>query len=116
MHVPDGFIDIPTSIGGYAVATGAIAVSLRGARRELNERTAPLAGLVAVFVFAAQLMNFPVAGGTSGHLLGAVLAAVPVADPDAVGVLGRLWAGSFSIVVYGTFAAAGAALMGERIR
>ena len=78
MHVPDGFIDIPTSIGGYAVAAGAIAVSLRGARRELDERTAPLAGLVAVFVFAVQMMNFPVAAGTSGHLLGAVLAAVLV--------------------------------------
>lgn len=76
MHVPDGFIDIPTSVGGFVVAAGAIAVSLRGARRELDERAAPLAGLVAVFVFAAQMMNFPVAAGTSGHLLGAVLAAV----------------------------------------
>lgn len=78
MHVPDGFIDLPTSIGGYAVAAGAIAVSLRGARRELDERAAPLAGLVAVFVFAAQMMNFPVASGTSGHLVGSVLAAVLV--------------------------------------
>ena len=78
MHVPDGFNDLPVSIGAAVVAAGAVAVSLRGARRELDERSAPLAGLVAVFVFAAQLMNFPVAGGTSGHLLGAVLAAVLV--------------------------------------
>jgi cobalt/nickel transport system permease protein len=78
MHVPDGFIDLPASIGGYALAAGAIAVSLRGARRELDERAAPLAGLVAVFVFSAQMMNFPVASGTSGHLLGATLAAVLV--------------------------------------
>lgn len=78
MHVPDGFIDIPVSIGAAAVAAGAVAVSLRGARRELDERTAPLAGLVAAFVFAVQMLNFPVAAGTSGHLLGAVLAAVLV--------------------------------------
>jgi cobalt/nickel transport system permease protein len=78
VHVPDGFIDIPTSIGGYAVAAGAVAVGLRGARRELDERAAPMAGLAAVFIFATQMMNFPVAAGTSGHLLGATLAAVLV--------------------------------------
>ena len=48
----------------------------RGARRELDEKTAPLAGLVAAFIFAVQMLNFPVAGGTSGHFLGATLAAV----------------------------------------
>lgn len=84
MHVPDGFIDLPTSAGAAVIAAGAVAVSLRGARRELDERMAPLAGLVAVFVFAAQLMNFPVASGTSGHLLGAVLAAVLVGPFTAV--------------------------------
>lgn len=78
MHVPDGFIDVPVSIGAGVVAAGAVAISLRGARRELDERAAPLAGLVAAFVFAVQMLNFPVAGGTSGHLLGAVLAAVLV--------------------------------------
>ncbi|MEV6115707.1 energy-coupling factor ABC transporter permease [Streptomyces sp. NPDC052109] len=56
----------------------ALAVSLRGARRELDERTAPLAGLVAAFIFAAQMLNFPVAAGTSGHLLGGALAAILV--------------------------------------
>lgn len=60
------------------VAAGAIAVSLRGARRELDERTAPLAGLVAAFIFAVQMLNFPVAAGTSGHLLGGALAAILV--------------------------------------
>jgi cobalt/nickel transport system permease protein len=78
MHVPDGFIDIPTSVGAGLVAAGAIAVSLRGASRELDDRTAPLAGLVAAYVFAVQMINFPVAGGTSGHLLGGMLAAVLV--------------------------------------
>ncbi|GAA5105437.1 hypothetical protein GCM10023339_01310 [Alloalcanivorax gelatiniphagus] len=78
MHVPDGFLDAPTSLVTAAVATAAIAVALRGARRELDDRIAPLAGLVATFVFATQMINFPVAGGTSGHLMGGALAAVLV--------------------------------------
>ncbi|MFJ9023662.1 energy-coupling factor ABC transporter permease [Streptomyces sp. NPDC102259] len=78
MHVPDGFINAPTSAVTGVVAAGAIAVSLRGARRELDDRTAPLAGLVAAFIFAVQMLNFPVAAGTSGHLLGGALAAILV--------------------------------------
>ncbi|MDN3023164.1 energy-coupling factor ABC transporter permease [Streptomyces sp. S.PB5] len=78
MHVPDGFIDAPTSAAAGVVAAAAVAVSLRGARRELDERTAPLAGLVAAFIFAVQMLNFPVAAGTSGHLLGGALAAILV--------------------------------------
>ncbi|MCY0927280.1 energy-coupling factor ABC transporter permease [Streptomyces sp. H27-H1] len=78
MHVPDGFIDAPVSLAAGVVAAGAVAVSLRGARRELDERTAPLAGLVAAFIFAVQMLNFPVAAGTSGHLLGGALAAILV--------------------------------------
>ena len=78
MHVPDGFLDGPTSIATAGIATVAVAAALRGARRELDDRTAPLAGLVAVFVFAAQMINFPVGAGTSGHLMGGVLAAVLV--------------------------------------
>ncbi|MFF8992295.1 energy-coupling factor ABC transporter permease [Streptomyces sp. NPDC014983] len=78
MHVPDGFIDAPASAVTGVVAAGALAVSLRGARRELDERTAPLAGLVAAFIFAVQMLNFPVAAGTSGHLLGGALAAILV--------------------------------------
>ena len=78
MHVPDGFLDAPTSIVTGVVAAGGIAVALRGARRELDDRTAPMAGLVATFVFAGQMMNFPVGAGTSGHLLGGAMAAVLV--------------------------------------
>ncbi len=76
MHVPDGFLDAPTSLATAGVSAVAIGLSLRGARRELDERTVPLAGLVAVFVFAAQMINFPVGAGTSGHLMGGALAAV----------------------------------------
>lgn len=78
MHVPDGFIDAPVSIAAGAVAAAGVAVCLRGARRELDDRTAPMAGLVAAFVFAVQMLNFPVAAGTSGHLLGGALAAILV--------------------------------------
>lgn len=78
MHIPDGFIDAPVSIAAAAVAVGGIAVCLRGARRTLDEASAPLAGLVAVFVFAAQMLNFPVGAGTSGHLIGGALAAILV--------------------------------------
>ncbi|THA85503.1 energy-coupling factor ABC transporter permease [Streptomyces sp. A0592] len=78
MHVPDGFINAPVSVAAGVAAAAAVAVSLRGARRELDERTAPLAGLVAAFIFAVQMLNFPVAAGTSGHLLGGALAAILV--------------------------------------
>ncbi|MFE9930704.1 energy-coupling factor ABC transporter permease [Streptomyces sp. NPDC005533] len=78
MHVPDGFINAPVSVAAGVAAGAAVALSLRGARRELDERTAPLAGLVAAFIFAVQMLNFPVAAGTSGHLLGGALAAILV--------------------------------------
>lgn len=78
MHVPDGFLDAPTSVATGVVAAAAIGVALRGARRELDDRTAPLAGLAAAFIFAAQMLNFPIASGTSGHLLGGALAVVLV--------------------------------------
>ena len=83
MHVPDGFLDAPTSARHRAaVAVVGVGVALRGAAGELDDRTAPLAGLVATFVFAAQMLNFPVGAGTSGHLLGGALAAVLVGPCD----------------------------------
>jgi cobalt/nickel transport system permease protein len=84
VHVPDGILDAPTSVATGAVAAAAVALSLRGARRELDDRTAPMAGLVATFVFAAQMINFPVGAGTSGHLMGGALAAVLVGPWTAV--------------------------------
>jgi cobalt/nickel transport system permease protein len=78
MHIPDGFIDAPTSIAFGVVAAAGLGYCLRRGSAELDERAAPLAGLTAAFVFAAQMLNFPVAAGTSGHLLGGVLAAVLV--------------------------------------
>jgi cobalt/nickel transport system permease protein len=78
MHIPDGFINAPVSIAAGAASLTGVAVAVRKAADELEEKQAPLAGLVAAFVFAVQMLNFPVAAGTSGHLIGAVLAAVLV--------------------------------------
>jgi len=78
MHIPDGFIDPQTSAIFAGISAVGVAAALKGARSQLDEKTAPLAGLTAVFIFAVQMLNFPVAAGTSGHLLGAVLAAVLV--------------------------------------
>jgi cobalt/nickel transport system permease protein len=84
MHVPDGFLDAPTSLATGVVAAVGIGLALRGARRELDDRTAPLAGLVATFIFATQMLNFPVGAGTSGHLIGGALAAVLVGPATAL--------------------------------
>jgi len=84
VHIPDGFIDGPTSLGAAGVAVTGLGVSVRKASDALDDRRAPLAGLVAAFVFAVQMLNFPVVNGTSGHLLGAVLAAVLVGPWAAV--------------------------------
>jgi cobalt/nickel transport system permease protein len=78
MHIPDGFIDIKTSATVAAAGVVGVAAALRGAKKQLTEKSAPLAGLTAVYVFAVQMLNFPVAAGTSGHLLGGALAAVLV--------------------------------------
>jgi len=83
VHVPDGFLDAQTSMATAVVAGGVVVASIARARRELDDRAAPLAGLVAVFVFSAQMLNFPVGAGTSGHLVGAALAAVLVGPATA---------------------------------
>jgi len=78
MHIPDGFINATTSLGAGVVTLGGLGVAVRRSAETLEDRQIPLAGLVAAFVFAAQMLNFPVAAGTSGHLIGGVLAAVLV--------------------------------------
>ncbi|MEW6553971.1 MAG: energy-coupling factor ABC transporter permease [Actinomycetota bacterium] len=76
MHIPDGFLSTGVSIATGVVAAGAVGYGLYRAREELDEKTVPMLALCAAFVFAAQMLNFPVAGGTSGHFLGGVLVAV----------------------------------------
>src|SRR5919201_2616263 len=76
MHIPDGFLSPEVAAVCAVPAIGAVGYGLRRASRELDERRVPLLGVTAAFVFAAQMLNFPVAGGTSGHFLGAALAAI----------------------------------------
>jgi len=89
VHIPDGFIDIKTSAGFGLLSVAGVGAALKGARQQLSEKSAPLAGLTAVYVFAVQMLNFPVAAGTSGHLLGGALAAVLVGP----------WAATLAITV-----------------
>jgi len=76
MHIPDGFLSAPVAGAGFVLTAAAITVAVRCTNRTLGERSVPLMGVMAAFIFAAQMMNFPVAGGTSGHLLGGALAAI----------------------------------------
>lgn len=78
MHIPDGFVDLRTSAAAGAIAIGGVGLAVRRTRAVLAEKEIALAGLTAAFVFALQMLNFPVAAGTSGHLLGGVLAAILV--------------------------------------
>jgi cobalt/nickel transport system permease protein len=76
MHIPDGFLDTTTSVVTWAASAGGVAYAVRRVSKELDERQVPLMGVSAAFIFAAQMLNFTVAGGTSGHLLGGALAAI----------------------------------------
>ncbi|MDA8228796.1 MAG: energy-coupling factor ABC transporter permease [Desulfitobacterium hafniense] len=76
MHIPDGFLDTKTWITTAVLSAGALGYSVKKSREELDEKQVPKLGIMAAFIFAAQMINFPIAGGTSGHLLGAALATV----------------------------------------
>jgi cobalt/nickel transport system permease protein len=76
MHIPDGFLETKTWATLDAVAIGVAALAIARTRRIMGEKQIPLLGVLAAFIFAAQMVNFPVAGGTSGHFMGAVLAAI----------------------------------------
>jgi cobalt/nickel transport system permease protein len=87
MHIPDGFLDGKTAATAAALSAVGLGLALRQVRRELPPRRMPLLGLSAAFLFAAQMVNFPVAGGTSGHLVGGVLVAALLGPSAAIIVL-----------------------------
>jgi len=89
VHVPDGFLNAGVSVATGVVSAGGIGFSLVRAKESLSDRLAPMAGLVAAFVFAVQMLNFPVAAGTSGHLLGGALACIMVGP----------WAGTIAVAI-----------------
>ena len=84
MHVPDGFLDARTLISTAGLAAIGLGLALREVRRHLPARRVPLIGLAAAFIFAAQMLNFPVVAGTSGHLIGAALATVLLGPAAAI--------------------------------
>ncbi len=87
MHIPDGFLNAGTLAGTAIVSAGGVANAARIAGKNLGEKQVPLMGILAAFVFAAQMLNFPVAGGTSGHFLGAALCAILLGPWAAVIIL-----------------------------
>jgi cobalt/nickel transport system permease protein len=89
LHIPDGYLSLPVSLVTWVLAIALITISLNKVQAEYKERTVPLMGVCAAFIFAAQMINFPIPGGTSGHLLGGTLA----------GVLLGPWAGSLVMAV-----------------
>jgi cobalt/nickel transport system permease protein len=87
MHIPDGFLDAKTVVTTAAVSVVGLGFALRQVRQSLPPRRVPLLGLSAAFLFAAQMVNFPVAGGTSGHLIGGALVAALLGPSAAVVVV-----------------------------
>ncbi len=76
MHIPDGFLSVATVATTYAASAGGVGFAVKEVNKKLKEKQVPLMGILAAFIFAAQMLNFPIAGGTSGHLIGAALAAI----------------------------------------
>lgn len=76
MHIPDGFLDLKTALTTAIASTGGLGYAVKEVRKKLGDKHIPLLGVTSAFIFAAQMLNFPVAGGTSGHFLGGALAAI----------------------------------------
>ncbi|MFM7191187.1 MAG: energy-coupling factor ABC transporter permease [Microcystaceae cyanobacterium] len=89
LHIPDGFLSGPVLVVVWSLSLGFLAIALKQVQNQLQERLVPLMGVCAAFIFAAQMINFPIPGGTSGHLLGGTLA----------GILLGPWAGSLVLSV-----------------
>jgi len=87
MHIPDGFLDAKTAIATSLFSFAGLGTALHNAKKHLKSRQIPLVGLTAAFIFVAQMINFPVAGGTSGHLIGATLAVVLLGPSAAIIVM-----------------------------
>lgn len=76
LHIPDGFLSLVVSLICWAITVMTLSIAISKTNKSLGEKQVPLMGIMAAFIFAAQMINFPVAGGTSGHLLGGALAAI----------------------------------------
>ena len=87
LHIPDGFLSILVSIVLWLVSIAVVGFSLKRVNQDLNERKVPLMGVLAAAIFAGQMLNFTVIGGTSGHLMGAAIATILLGPWAAVIVM-----------------------------
>lgn len=87
LHIPDGFLNLVISLLFWAITAVTVGVAISKTNQSLGEKQIPLMGVMAAFIFAAQMLNFPVAGGTSGHFLGGALAAIVLGPWAAVLVM-----------------------------
>lgn len=111
MHIPDGFLSAPVATVTAVAAVGAVGFAVKRAGPALDERRVPLLGVTAAFVFAAQMLNFPVAGGTSGHFLGAALATILLGPWLAGIVIAVVLAGQALVFADGGLTALGAGVV-----
>ena len=86
LHIPDGFLSLTVSLISWAITIIVLSIAVKRTEK-LDEKQVPLMGVMAAFIFAAQMINFPVAGGTSGHLLGGALAAIVLGPWSAILVM-----------------------------
>lgn len=111
MHIANGIVNGPVAALFAVLAAAVLALCVLRARRDLDDRLVPMAGLVAAFVFAAQMLNFPIfTGAVSGHLLGGALAAILVGP-----WVGALCVGVVLIVQALVFGDGGVAMLGLNI-
>jgi len=131
LHAPDGFFSLPVLLVGWVISAAAVGAAVRLTGRRLNERLVPAMGVFAAFIFAAQMLNFPVAGGTSGHLIGGALAAIVLGPWAGVlvmtsvvalqallfqdGGLVALGVNVLNMAVISTFAGWGVYVLGRRV-
>lgn len=84
MHIPDGFLDAKTIIASIAASAPVVSTAVAKTRKVFDDRQIPKMSVMAAFIFAAQMVNFPIIGGTSGHLIGGALAAIMLGPWSAV--------------------------------
>jgi len=84
IHIPDGVLAVLILLLGWAIAVPFVTIAARRSQRAFSSRTGPLLGIAAAFVFAAQAVNFPIAAGSSGHLVLAPLVAIVLGPWSAV--------------------------------
>ena len=111
MHIPDGFLNTATVATTFVVSTGGVANAVSLTNKKLGEKQVPMMGVLAAFIFAAEMLNFPVAGGTSGHIIGAALAAILVGPWAAAIIMSAVFIAQSLIFQDGGLLALGANIL-----